>query len=138
MSNLYRIPQVQLALVRVGFHRSCPQCGAVPVKCSKCGHTTTAIMLPKNYTKAHCTHWVNLADDKQECVVDGSYENADPKDPLVLLTFTRRTNEQRLCSPQRRVRYGFLWFRKCREPGVHAHQRCERCRWEGIAAPDGS
>ena len=49
------------------------------------------------------------------------------------LTFTHGTSSQRLCSPERRARYGFLWFNVCQEPGIHVHQRCERCAWSGIA-----
>lgn len=139
MSNLYRLPVPEVVLPRVGFYRQCPQCGATPVKCGKCGHTTTEVHLPPGYTRAHCGHWTEAdSDDSGRYVVDGRYENADPKDPLVFLTFTKKTNEQRLCSPQRRVRYGFLWLKKCSETGTHAHQRCERCRWEGIALVDGS
>jgi len=139
MNNLYRLPAPLVILQHVGFHKQCPQCGAEPVKCTKCRHTTTAVTLPDNYRKPHCGHWTPTGrDSPSKYVIDGYYENPDPKDPVAFLTFTRRTNEDRLCSPQRRVRYGFLWLCKCREPGVHVHQRCERCRWQGIAAPEGA
>lgn len=39
------------------------------------------------------------------------------------------------CGPNQRLRFGFLWLRRCREPGTHIHQSCERCGWRGVSHP---
>lgn len=41
----------------------------------------------------------------------------------------------RFCVPTRRVRSGFLWWRRCDEPGAHLHQHCTGCGWMGILLP---
>jgi hypothetical protein len=41
----------------------------------------------------------------------------------------------RFCGPNKRMRYGFLWLWKCREPGTHLHQACKRCEWRGVSLP---
>lgn len=33
----------------------------------------------------------------------------------------------RFCSPERRIRRGFLWLRRCRGPAIHLHQDCLAC-----------
>ncbi len=40
-----------------------------------------------------------------------------------------------MCTPARRLRWGFLWLRRCREPGCHLHQHCDACGWAGILLP---
>lgn len=37
------------------------------------------------------------------------------------------------CSPERRLRFGFMRLRSCSEPGEHTHQKCNQCGWAGIS-----
>lgn len=104
----------------VGPLHSCPQCGARALHCAQCA-----------------SHRTDVGDGYYCCGVasDGSDRKSFFRGPpgIYPLTFTHGTSATRLCSPQRRVRMGFLWRRRCLEPGVHVHQKCERCDWRGVA-----
>lgn len=93
---------------------ACPRCGARQVSCGSChgGGTDKVAAASHDLAGRFC----------------GTYHLEGR-----CLNFTHGTSDQRLCSPDRRARYGFLWLRVCEEPGIHVHQKCERCAWRGIA-----
>jgi hypothetical protein len=120
-SSVYRYPTP----LPVGFLARCPQCGAQAYRCAGCHCVTTAA----DRERAHC--FTNTGSGS-----DGGYWNFFADRPEPILNFDRGTGRDRYCSPERRVRYGFLWLTICSEPGVHVHQRCERCGWRGISIVD--
>lgn len=95
----------------------CPKCDAAVLQCTKCGDVRT---------DAYPGWW--------HCRVDGIAVGvwSAPKS-VSYLNFTHGTSSRRLCSPQRRVGTGFLWWHPCESDGLHVHQKCERCGWNGTA-----
>ncbi len=119
MSNVYRMPLPTLPYApQVGFYTTCPDCGATALRCDGCHkHATDRV-------KSERHGW---------CPAPGNgHFDTDGLKPPYYLEFLYDTDTH-LCSPHHRVRFGFLWLRKCQESGVHAHQHCQRCRWRGIA-----
>lgn len=92
----------------------CPHCDAPAARCDDCGTQRTDGAL-------HSRH------DGCPCGKSSYFGRESP------LAFTHNTHEQALCSPFRRRRFGFLWLRRCREPGTHYHQQCQRCGWRGTS-----
>lgn len=103
------------APTHVGPWRNCPQCGGPALRCGGCWLVRTDVT-------AGATH---IDPQSKTC---GVYL----PDPTVYLRYTCGTSMTRLCSPQRRVRVGFFgpW---CDAAGLHVHQCCQRCGWEGVA-----
>jgi len=125
--DAYRYPAAEASeshRPKVGYWSACPACGSADFKsrvivCLRCGRIHAAIAKTESLEGWKC------GDDKCE----GPLQWALPFQALgPFIVF---------CSPQRRARHGFLWLRKCSEPGVHVHQRCSRCGWTGIAMVDG-
>ena len=92
---------------------ACPRCGTKMRSCPGCnsGGTDRVIDASHEFAGKFCGYYHEVG----------------------YLNFTHGTSERHLCSPERRARYGFLWLKDCEEPGIHVHQKCERCAWRGIA-----
>jgi hypothetical protein len=103
----------------LGPWHNCPQCGAPARRCFGCGEVRTDRI-------EGATHrpWY-IESGKPDC-------GAFCEHPDDFLEFTRGTSPMHLCTPQQRVRLT-LWGHRCTQPGLHVHQRCQRCGWAGIA-----
>lgn len=88
----------------------CPSCGAdlAPRTCDECGGTR-----------------FSTGRSGDECLRIGCSSHRIHRRPLRVAH----------CTPSRRLRSGFLWLRRCREPGSHLHQSCHKCGWQGILLP---
>lgn len=95
-------------------YKRCPVCGTLQRSCKECGDSATTHEIGTSHRRndRHC----------------GSYGERG-----YYLNFTNFTAERWLCTPSRRVGVGFMWLGKCQQPGIHVHQKCERCGWRGIA-----
>lgn len=91
---------------------ACPQCSAKVMRCTK-----------------HDEFRTDRAEGDAHWLCEGAFTPATN----VPLNFTHGTSMSRLCSPQRRVRMGFLWHTRCWGHDLHVHQKCERCGWRGTA-----
>jgi hypothetical protein len=96
----------------------CPRCWATVLVCQGCRAVRTDVVVGAG----HC----RPDEDKPWKVF------VEPSSPYYL-NFTHGTSAVQLCSPERRVRMGFLWRRRCMMPEIHFHQKCERCAWRGIS-----
>jgi hypothetical protein len=115
-------PRVDSAVpeIPIGPVVDCPRCGAPGLECTNCtGSKGTA----------------HVIGERHNCVVQGTgvFKHVAANGGRYMLTFTHGTSPTRLCSPERRARYGFLLLTQCTALGVHVHQTCERCAWRGIA-----
>lgn len=90
-------------------------------KCPECGHEQ------KICDRKNCVRVGEVGSRCRSFGCMGAHVHGHPL-PLPL---------SRVCSPRRRLRGGFLWLRRCREPGVHCHQSCPRCLWAEVVLPPG-
>lgn len=127
MSNVYRFPvteAVEAHRPKMGIYRACPQCGSDwgpdhVVVCMDCGKIHTSKTCDKALTKKIC------------CVEVCKSTNLSWALPFDGINAGEIIH---YCSPQQRQSLG--WWKKCKEDGVHVHQRCDRCGWRGIAMVD--
>lgn len=121
LGTLPPAPQTQSKGFPVGPAVRCPQCDASPLQCTRCNALRTDV----RHGDTHC----------RSETTQGVWQRRSQKE---FLNFTHGTSTEHLCSPQRRVRLGFLWRFRCSVADaatgydLHVHQKCERCGWRGI------
>ena len=98
---------------------SCPECGAPPLQCSRCGAVRTDVVEGEE----HCGY-----SDTSRPI--GRYIKCAATTPLRFTHFTGPTD---LCTSHKRRGVDFLRLRPCAEPGLHYHQQCQRCGWRGVS-----
>ena len=86
---------------------ACPQCGATVMRCTPCTVSGRTEPMARGTAVRRTLH-------------SGNERVPELHAP---------TSLSRLCSPQRRVRMGFLWHKQYQRHDLHVHQKCERCGW---------